>query len=186
MTNDEILYDLITKTNLPFTMDRYSDVHVKFTAPKVCVVKVFDNFVHSNYDVSKSVTSDKVEIGVVIDMFNDAIEHESKELQRKLNALKEMQKERTIERNGKSIAYFLNLKHENLKEVGGSYLIFVNDMYPTSKFTLKERAKDNELLDKYLKEFDIIPESIVCLMDSASYNKYINNGRVLEDENIWV
>lgn len=184
MTNDDILYELIVKTNLPFKMDIISDVHVKFTAPKVCITKVFDEFVYTNYDVSKHYTSNKLDIEIIMMLFDMAVDHEVQEHYRKIVKLKNMKKESEFPRNGKFIAHLLNLNHSDLKDVGANILIFVNHLYTNTSFTLKERAVKDNLLQRFIEQFNIIPESVVYLMTTEKYKEYVKSGR--KDEKLWL
>lgn len=173
MTDDEILYELITKMNLDFIIRKHTKDSVHFIASDYQILYHKDKnlFVGNNYHETESITLGKFDIDSMIEHYHLGMNSKIKNLQDQIYKIKNDQIEQSNNRIPKAISHLIGYEYSTLMVVGGSELIYVDVSYHDTEYNLTEIAEQHELLKRYLDENQIVGDAKIKLMKPDTYKK---------------
>lgn len=173
MTDNEILYELITKMNLDFIIRKTTKYSVYFIASDYQVLYHKDKnlFVGNNYHETESITLGKFDIDALIEHYQLGMNSKINKLQDQIYKIKHDQIEQSKNRIPKAISHLIGYDYSTLMVVGGNELIYVDESYKDSEIDLSYIAEHHELLKRYLEENQIVNNVKIKLMKPDTYKK---------------
>ena len=173
MTDNEILYELITKMNLDFIIRKTTKYSVYFIASDYQVLYHKDKnlFVGNNYHETESITLGKFDIDALIEHYQLGMNAKIKQLQDEINKIKNTITEQGKSRIPKAISQLIGYEYDTLVVVGGNELIYVDESYSDVEYDLADIAEKNELLKRYMLENEINQDAKIKFMKADTYKK---------------
>lgn len=176
MTENEILYELITRTNLNFIVAVRNSIYTKFCATNLTVQQNHDKELYDKRFVVVNAADDRIFLEELdIPNINAFYDKGMKKVIRKkieeIEAIKDVHNEQFHRRNSKTISHIIGIPYEDLKVVGGNELIYVSESYNNSERQLKSVAKQFPLLERYMKENGINQDARIIVLTPEEYKR---------------
>lgn len=176
LTLDNMLYQLITNMNLDF-VSRELKSHTTFSATNYTVIAhknkqgEYHMFVGCNKHMTRNISLSTFDISAFNKHYQDGIEAQIEELESKISNLKDVFNEQGHSRIPKDISHIIGYDYQTLKVVGGNELIYVDKAYSDRVFILCDIAKRLPLLERYIKENEIVSSTKIKLLTPDTFKK---------------
>lgn len=176
MTEDQILYELITKLNLNFIVAVRNSIYTRFCANNLTIQQNHDSELYDRRFVVVNAADDRIyldelDIPYINAFYDMGMKKVIRKKKEEIELLEDIHKEQYRSRIPKAISHIIGIPYEDLKVVGGNELIYVSETYNNSERQLKSMAKHFPLLERYLKENDINQDARVIILTPEEYKR---------------
>lgn len=177
LSDDDILYQLITTMNLDFTILRAMKYQTHFGATNYTIVisrkddgKEIERVLGVNNETA-SISMNVIDFDILTEHYHQGIESKIDKLNQQINTLKNIQIEQCKQDIPKDICHMIGYDYNTLKLVGFDELVLVNDAYSDDTYKLDEIADNIGILKRYMIANDINHNVNISLLKPKTFKE---------------